>query len=248
VIGVVPAAGKGTRLGEITRDLPKALVPVAGQPVVARVIDSIVRSGLETIVVVVGHLGRAVEDALRPRYPELDLRFVRQPVQNGTAGALLAAHGIVGDRPFLYAWADLVTSSDACARVLGVHDGTQSVLAVDDTSDPSLGAAVTVVDGWVTDIVEKPPRGAFDTPYNAAGLGVLAAEAWPLLRRVEPSPRGELELTSVLGEMVRSGHRVGAVEIGPVHDMGTVEGLARAEAWVTAQDRGIGQTGRPDRR
>ena len=232
MIGIVPAAGRGTRLGSLTADTPKALVPVADRPVIERVIEAVLDTGVEVIVVVVGHLGDQVVDRVRRTMPEADIRFVHQEIRDGNVGALLAAEGHAGGGPFLYAWADLVTSRWAVASLVEGFDGSHSVLGVDRSTDPRRGAAVTVGDGRVVSIVEKPAPGSFDTPYNASGLGVLHREAWSFLHDVEPSERGERELTTALSNMVEDGCEIEAIDLGVVLDIGTPEGLRRAERWV----------------
>lgn len=232
MIAIIPAAGRGTRLGPLTEEIPKPLIPVAGRPVISRVIEGALGAGIGTFVVVLGYLGDQVMSKLRAEYPEADIRFVRQTEQNGTAGAFLACREEAGDGPFLYAWADVVVPAEAYSTVVAAHERGVSVLGVDRTNDPTQGAAVLVRGGFVADIVEKPPPGTFAPAFNATGLGVLAPEAWRHLGLVRPSPRGELELTSALQSMVNDDCPVRAVEVGPAFDIGTSEGLAAARRWL----------------
>lgn len=230
MIAVVPAAGRGTRLGSLTADIPKAMVRIAGRPVLGWVLDGLAFAGVTRAVVVIGHLGEQVEAWVRRESP-LPVSTVRQLEPRGTADALLAAVGIVGSLPFMYAWGDLVTSPASYANVLCAWDGA-GVIAVNRVPDPAAGAAVEVDSAWrVTSIVEKPPPGTSTTPFNHAGLGVLPREAWLHLEAVAPSVRGELELTSALESLVSDRSMV-AVEIGPVFDIGTPAGLVAAEQWA----------------
>jgi dTDP-glucose pyrophosphorylase len=231
MIAVVPAAGRGSRLGQVTAELPKALVEVGGTPVLFRVIDCLMSAGVDRIVVVLGHLGDQVEAALSDMtWP---VTTARQDEPRGTADALMAAHHHVGRRPFAYAWGDLVMPPSAYAAVIDASVRGPA-MAVNRVADPSAGAAVTVADGSVTSIIEKPPPGTSLTPFNASGVGVLPAEAWDHLAAVKPSPRGELEITSALASMIDSGIVVQAIEVDTVIDIGTPEGLSAAEAWLAA--------------
>lgn len=230
MIAVVPAAGRGTRLGPLTAALPKALVPVAGRPVLEWVLEGLAIAGVAEAIVVVGHLGEQIEEWLQWASP-LPVSAVRQSEPRGTADALLAASSLVGPTPFMYAWGDLVTPPESYANVLGAWDGA-GVIGVNRVADPAAGAAVDVdVTGRVTSIVEKPAPGTSTTPFNHAGLGVLPAESWRHLEAVIPSVRGELELTSAL-EMLVAIRPMVAVEIGPVFDIGTPDGLAAAGEWA----------------
>lgn len=230
MIAVVPAAGRGSRLGPLTVDQPKALVPVAGRPVLFWVIEGLAQAGVSQVVVVTGHLAEQVEAAL-DRAP-IPVSTVRQHLPRGTADALMAASASVGGHPFIYAWGDLV-ADPACYRRVVEAWTAGAVLAVNRVDDPTAGAAVTVDQaGSVTSIVEKPPAGAGSTPFNASGIGALPAEAWNHLASVEPSVRGELEMTSALASMLAVGVPFTAVEIGPVFDIGTPQGLAAADLWA----------------
>ncbi len=230
MIAVVPAAGRGRRLGTLTTDRPKALVPVAGRPVLFWVIEGLAAAGVSEVVVVTGHLAEQVERLVDGA--PLPVSTVRQESPRGTADALLAASAIVDGRPFLYAWGDLVTDPAWYRRVADVwNDG--AVLAVNRVADPAAGAAVTVDGaGSVTSVIEKPRPGTSSTPLNASGIGALPADAWEHLACVQPSVRGELEITSALASMLAAGVPFTAVEIGPVFDIGTPEGLAAAEVWA----------------
>jgi dTDP-glucose pyrophosphorylase len=235
MIAVVPAAGRGTRLGSLTRSLPKALVPVGGLPLIGWVIAGLCQAGIDEIVVVTGHLGSMVERAAPGFATSASVRTVTQRRPRGTADALLAARDIVGEAPFAYTWGDLLMPAHCYTEVIAAGDGSIGVLAVNRVDDPSAGAAVTV-DGAmkVLDIVEKPPPGTSFTVFNHSGLGVLPAEAWAHLESVTPSPRGELELTSALASMIAAGMDLRAVEVGPVVDAGTPERLAEGERLVAS--------------
>ncbi|MGF1665928.1 MAG: nucleotidyltransferase family protein [Acidimicrobiia bacterium] len=230
MIAVVPAAGRGSRLGPLTVDRPKALIPVAGRPVLFWVIEGLAAAGVSEVVVVTGHLAEQIEGVL-DRAP-IAVSTVRQRSPRGTADALMAASVAVDGRPFIYAWGDLVTDPAWYRRVVEAWPGG-AALAVNRVDDPTAGAAVTVDGaGSVTSIVEKPPAGSSSTPFNASGIGALPAGAWAHLAAVEPSVRGELEITSALVSMVAAGVPFTAVEIGPVFDIGTPDGLAAAELWA----------------
>lgn len=234
---VVPAAGRGTRLGALTRDRPKALVEVGGRAMIDIVLDGLGAAGVERVVVVTGHLADRLEAHLagrrRPR-----VATIRQAEPRGTGDAIRLALPLLDPVPFGYAWADVVCDPAVYRRVLEEAPRWDGVLAVDHQADVSAGALVTVAsDGRVTAIEEKPPPGT--EGWNQTGVGVLPVTVGEVLAGLEPSPRGELELTAAIAALVEGGARLGAVPVtGLAIDVGTPERLAAAR-------RRFGGTGSP---
>ncbi len=116
MIAVVPAAGRGTRLGALTATTPKALVPVAGRPVLAWVLRGLALAGASEVIVVVGHLGERIEACVADLSP-IPVAVVHQREARGTADALLAAAERVGPAPFMYGWGDTIADPAAYERV-----------------------------------------------------------------------------------------------------------------------------------
>jgi choline kinase len=122
---VVLAAGFGSRLGEAARDVPKALVPVAGRPLLAHTLDALAEAGVRDVCVVTGHRGAELEQAVRSfTPPSLCLSTVRnRRFDLPNASSLAVARGWVGGRQFLLLMADHLLSAEAIARMLGGPDG-----------------------------------------------------------------------------------------------------------------------------
>lgn len=122
---VVLAAGFGSRLGAAARGQPKALVPVAGRPLLAHTLAALDLAGVREVCVVTGHRGAEIARALpliAP--PALRVATAHNPrfhLPNGSS--LAAARGWVGERPFLLLMADHLLSADAITRLLAVPAG-----------------------------------------------------------------------------------------------------------------------------
>ena len=91
---VMMAAGKGTRMRS---KISKVLHLVAGEMVIARAVHAALDAGIERIVIVIGHQGTAVREALEARFPEVDLRWALQAEQKGTAHAVMCAEEALND-------------------------------------------------------------------------------------------------------------------------------------------------------
>ncbi|UPW01280.1 sugar phosphate nucleotidyltransferase [Halorussus gelatinilyticus] len=217
MLGVVPAAGEGTRLRPLTDDTPKGLVEVAGRPLLAHVFETLADSGVEEIVVVVGYEGDAIREYFGDSAAGLPLSYVEQDQQSGLGHAVLQAESHV-DGPFVVLNGDNVVAGDLRAQIARQRDpDVDAVVAVEEV-DPETAretGVVAVEDGnegaprRVTDIVEKPA----DPPSTLATTGayVLPAEVFDAISLLRPSARGEYELADALGVLIRAGARVEAM-------------------------------------
>jgi NDP-sugar pyrophosphorylase family protein len=231
VIAVILAAGRGTRLGAIGRDTPKPLVPVAGVPVIERILDALEVDGFADVVVVTGHRADEVEQHLATR----PLRFVRQSEPEGTAHAVRAAHDAVGDSPFLVTWVDVLVEPGTYRRVWAATGDVDGAVAVNHLDDLSAGGAVAVDDDMVTRVTEKPGPVA---GWNLTGVLALDAAVWPYVEAVGRSVRGEYELPDALNAWIGGGARISAVAVeGAVFEIGTPEGLSAASAAYSGETR-----------
>jgi NDP-sugar pyrophosphorylase family protein len=230
---VVLAAGRGTRLGELARQTPKALLLVGGEPLLARILRGIAGAGVAEAAVVTGHLGERIRQACPSgAIAGVRIQWFEQPAPEGTARAVARARAFLGDGSFLFAWGDIAVEPSNYRAVVEAAAAADGALAVNEVADPAAGAAVEIgADGFVRQILEKPPPGTSSTPWNNAGIGVLPAAVWGHIDALQASPRGEYELPQAIDALARSGCRLRAVPIaGPWFDIGTPESLAAARA------------------
>ncbi len=231
---ILLAAGRGKRLGDLTAHRPKPMLEIAGAPIIAHVLEGLAQAGIEQAIVVTGYLGEQIEDFCR-RFESnhLAITTVRQPTLNGTGGAIMAAIPLLGGDPrFVFGWGDVLMDHEFYQRFMmqANASGYDLLLAVNRVRDPSAGAAVYVDAAMrVERIVEKPPPGASTTNWNNAGLFASTTTLLDYVARLEPSPRGELELPDAIAAMIEDGRIIRAAELrGFWSDIGTPEDLERA--------------------
>ncbi len=244
---VILAAGRGTRMGALTDQLPKALVKVAGVPMLLRTLRTLEGVGVGSAHVVVGVLAERVIDAVEAWRADgvlgqLPVTFHRQETPRGTADAALCAREAVGAgaRSFMLLLGDVLLASAALDRLrrAPLESGAEGGLMVNPVDDPSAGAAVYLDgEGWVERIVEKPPPGSSSTPWNNTGAYVLPAAAFDVMAQLEPSQRGELELPDAVTRLLEVGCRLRAVaaRADEVDHVGTPQELALTESRLTAR-------------
>src|SRR5437764_6320398 len=103
---VVLAAGRGTRMGDITTEIPKAMLPVRGKPLLEHVLDALALAGVERFLMVVGYRREVIEDHFRNWCLPVEFR-VQEPI-NGTGAAARLAEEFAGNDPFLLALGDIL--------------------------------------------------------------------------------------------------------------------------------------------
>jgi glucose-1-phosphate thymidylyltransferase len=228
--GVVPAAGRGTRLRPLTADRPKALVEVAGKPLLAHCFERLLEVGVDELVVVIGYRGGAIVDRFGDTFEGAALRYVEQPDPAGLADAVLAAEAAV-DGDFVVLNGDNVVDA-ALAPVLDRHRATAAAatLLVEDVSPAraSEGGVLVFDDGRLVGLVEKPD----DPPstWVTRGFHAFAPRIFEACRELEPAATGEYELTAVVDRLLQAGARVETVPLeGRCVNVNTPEDLARAE-------------------
>jgi NDP-sugar pyrophosphorylase family protein len=229
---VILAAGRGSRMGDLTVAKPKPMLNAGGRPILERVLDRLIAAGYSEALIVTGYHAESIEEYFR-NY-RLPLRFVRQSPVDGTATAALLARPFVGDDDFLLTFGDILADA-ACYR--GILEPLQrepeavAVLGVREVEDPYQGAAVYVDGGRVTRIVEKPARGESTTQWNSAGIYAARASLFVELARVPKSIREEYELTSAIAQLIEGGKvlRIFPV-IGQWRDIGRPEDLEAVNA------------------
>lgn len=206
---VVLAAGRGTRMGELTRHLPKPMISVLGRPVLEHVLRRMVAAGLTDFILVVKHLAHAIKDYFGDGSRlGASISYVDQMDRYGTGAAYLSARALVGDNPSMLTFADVITSTatySEAIRVFAESDGA-GVVTVNRVDDPHTGAAVVIGnDGRIERVIEKPPKGKSPSNWNSSGIFIFAPVVFDYLEKLTPSWRNEYELADAQNLMIADG-------------------------------------------
>jgi mannose-1-phosphate guanylyltransferase len=171
---LVLAGGEGTRLRPLTYTVPKPVLPLAGRPHIAYVIDWLRRHGVDDVVVSCGHLAEGMREALARLEGEVRIRHAAEPDPRGTAGAIRFAEDLLGDR-FLVLNGDVLCDLDLGA-LIAQHERTvaAATIALHPVEDPSAyGLVRRQDDGEITEFLEKPDPREMDTDEVNAGTYLL---------------------------------------------------------------------------
>ncbi len=213
--GVVCAGGSATRLGELTRVANKHLLPVGRWPMIYYPLQLLERGGVESVLVVTGkgHAGQMIDLLGDGRLTErgtdaplisLDLTYKVQTQPGGIAQVVGMARDFAQGEKLVVVLGDNIFEQSQADAIRSWATGSDGALIfVKEVPDPeNFGVVVYGDDGRVTDIVEK--AGIVDTRYDSppsneavVGLYCFPPDVFDLIGTLEPSSRGELEVTDV---------------------------------------------------
>ena len=216
---LILAGGAGTRLRPITHTSAKQLVPVANKPILFYGIEAMVAAGIVEIGVIVGDTRDEVMAALGDGSKwGAKITFIPQDAPLGLAHCVLIAADFLGDDDFVMYLGDNLLEQDLAAFVKAFESERDSVdppsaqILLKRVPDPHrFGIAELDDAGNVVRLVEKPA----DPPTDLALVGVYLFDKTILdaVRAIEPSPRGELEITDAIQWLVDQGKRVRQEEL-----------------------------------
>lgn len=227
---VLLAAGRGTRMRELTEALPKPMLEVQGKPVLQHIVEGLRDNGLTDLLILVGWRAEVVKDFFGDGSKlGVRIRYETQTVQDGTGRVVALASNFVGDDSFLLSYGDILIAPDNYGRISTALAGAEAVVSVKRSDDVSQGGAVFVNEKFeLVDLREKPKPGEPTSPWYNAGVYAFRPSIFSFIAKLEPSPRGEYELTDAIRNLALSGQRVQALELaGDWADVRDPEILAR---------------------
>ena len=230
---IIPVAGIGSRLRPHTHTQPKALVPVAGKPILGHIIDSIVEVGIHELIFVVGYLGDKIQTYVTEKYPNLKASFVVQAQKEGIGHAIWTAKDFIDeDDELLIVLGDTIFD----VKLNEVIHLPYSAIGVKKVDDPrNFGVVESDEEGYITRLVEKPliPKS------NMAMVGIYKIKEGAVLMSaldyiIKNNLRtyNEFQLTDGLMHMVTKGIRIQSFKVEEWYDCGKKEVLLATNAML----------------
>lgn len=247
---IIPVAGIGVKLRPHTHTQPKALVPIAGKPILAHIVDTLVWGGIKDFVFVTGYLGSKIESFISSTYGNQELRisFVAQEPREGIGHALWSAKKhIKGEKEILIMLGDTILNLPLKAFL----SSDKTVLGTSKVSTPgNFGVAEVGRNGLVKKVVEKPkiPKS------NLAMVGIykitnpqLLIEGIDHIFENGITTHGEYQLTDALMYMIEKGEEMVTMDVTNWYDCGKKESLLEANAIMlnTSEFRDVGKLNYP---
>jgi UDP-N-acetylglucosamine diphosphorylase / glucose-1-phosphate thymidylyltransferase / UDP-N-acetylgalactosamine diphosphorylase / glucosamine-1-phosphate N-acetyltransferase / galactosamine-1-phosphate N-acetyltransferase len=235
---VILAAGKGTRMRELTSELPKPMLKVHGKPILEHIITGLMAAGIRQFFIVTGFKAETIENHFGDgRNLGVSISYGRQVVQDGTGKAPELAQAFVGPEDFVLTYGDILVKPETYQQMLDrfCQGNFSALVTATGSQDVTQGGLNFFDDEFcLTKLVEKPTPAQIEelrhsgwlkpgsTAWYNAGIYVFQPTLFEFTARLKKSPRGEYELTDALIAMLQAGRRIA--------------GLAIAGRWVDVRD------------
>ncbi len=197
--GLILAGGIGKRLRPLTNSLPKALIPVAGRPMIEYSIRGLGRAGIGRVGIVVSP---GDQETISERLGDggqwnTQLTYIEQEKPLGTGDAVAKAKGFVGEDNFLLAYCDQVSFYDF-TKLIESHLKFRplATLLINREDSPEITGQVVWEGDLIKKIVEKPEEKISD--YGASGLSIIEPDIFRAMPHIKPSAEGEYHIGDAL--------------------------------------------------
>ena len=235
---VILAAGKGTRMGDLTEETPKPMLPVEGRPILEHILTGLREAGIQEFCLITGWKAEVIESHFGDGSAfGVQINYVRQEVQDGTGKAPELAKVFVGEAPFLLTYGDILVKPDTYRQILARWDGAElsGLVTVTGSEDVTKGGLFFFDNKFfLQHLVEKPSAAQLEELRTAgwlksgepawynAGIYCFTPSLFQYTAQLAKSPRGEYELTDALTAMLAEDH--------------AMAGLAIKGRWVDVRD------------
>jgi dTDP-glucose pyrophosphorylase len=212
---VLLAAGRGTRMRELTTDLPKPMIKVRNKPILLHIVEGLQAATIKNFLIIVGYHSEAIRDYFGDGTCfGLQIKYATQIVQDGTGRVVDLARDFVGQSPFVLSYGDILVDPANYKRISDLADNVEALISVKRGEDVSKGGAVFLNERMeLIDLREKLRPGEETSPWYNAGVYAFRPSIFDFTAKLEPSKRGEYELTDAIRNLAQSGKKVQALEL-----------------------------------
>ena len=227
---VILAAGKGTRMKELTNEVPKPMLRVKGKPILHLILEGLRdAANIRDFCIITGWKAEVTEDYFGDGAAfGVKVSYARQVVQDGTGKAPELAKAFVGSDDFLLTYGDILVKPETYRQMLKRfgEDKYSGLLTVTVGEDVTKGGLNFFDENFcLKRLIEKPSTAQLEQLHSEgwlkpgqpvwynAGIYIFHPLLFDFTARLHKSPRGEYELTEAISALVAAGHRIAGLEI-----------------------------------
>ncbi len=226
---VILAAGKGTRMRELTNEVPKPMLKVQGKPILEHIVEGLAASGVREFFIVTGFKAETIESFFSDGSSRgLKISYGRQVVQDGTGKAPELAKTFVGTDDFVLTYGDILVKPETYQQMLKrfAEENCSALVTCTGSQDVTKGGLLFFDENFcLTRLVEKPSAAQLeelrrdgwlkpgDIAWYNAGIYIFRPQLFEFTARLQKSPRGEYELTDAISAMLEAKHKIAGLEI-----------------------------------
>lgn len=238
--GLIPAAGRGTRLGPFTNAIPKELLPVGDKAVIEHVVEAMRLAGITDIVIVVSPHKHGISDYLGSGQKfGVNLTYVVQDEPLGLANAVLAGEHVIDDRFAVVLGDNFIHPKSFLQELISYHvkKEADATVGVGEVNDVTRHGIIRSEGDRIVDMVEKPAPDKAPSNLGAVGMYVFETSIFNAINETKPGFKGEYQLTDSLKVAIQNGKKVFCRKLNGVHiDVGTPRDLMLANKWYISNE------------
>lgn len=242
--GIILAGGTGSRLHPVTLGVSKQLMPIYDKPMIYYPLTTLIRAGIREILIITTPEDQHAFQRLLGSGNQWGLQFeyAVQPAPEGIAQAFTIGRNFIGSDSVALALGDNIFDGHRLGDALQqYHDPAGGTVFAYEVSDPQRYGVVSFnADNVATAIEEKPQHP--QSSYAVVGLYFYANDVVDIAREIQPSARGELEITSINEHYLQQGRlHVHRLQRGDVWlDTGTIDSMSEASSYVEVLQKRTG--------
>jgi mannose-1-phosphate guanylyltransferase len=222
---VILAAGKGVRWRPLTYEIPKALIPIKGKPVLEHILDSLKEYDIKNVCLVIGSLGDQIKEYFgNGKRLGIKIKYIHDKQEKGTAPALKMTQKYLSEKPFFVWYVDELADIDLNhLREFHFNNKALGTVALSSIADPTSMGTVKLQGSRVTDFFEKPHHKKIESHIVNAGIFIFEPAIFSYFQKKDLS----LE-TQIFPRLIKDNKLYGCLFSGQWYDLGTPDAYAKA--------------------